>query len=152
MVDAGCSPRFGSLVQGATPCLYRTRCLQRGFYIPHLKRALSPVEVARLQGMPVSVYHSLVESLLPLLDEQEKREDTVAAALGDAMSANVLMRVLARALMRARMWPKAGLRSDPWQHTRESKARARLVDSLFASASDLVSQHAGGFKRKATRD
>ena len=92
--------------------------------------------------MPVEGFHALVDSLKSLVNNPEKQEDYVAAALRDAMSANVVMRVLSRALMRARMWwPKHCFTMDPWEACTKSHDRAVSVDRLFASA---LKSKAGG--------
>ncbi len=92
VIDAGASERFSSCLEGVTPCLTRARSV--GHYVPKLRRFLTMVEAGRLQGLPAFITRALMAS-------QGGNERPVRQALGDAMSLNVLMRVLLSALASA---------------------------------------------------
>ena len=152
IVDVGCSAKFASLMKNVSPCLIRTRCLQRKYYVPKLRRYLLPLETARLQGYPSEMVSFLVKALEQKHPSKthEKLEDLVAGAMGDSMSCNVVMRVLCRALMSAGLWPKSGcLQNDPWlEASKQSSFPGLVSDKLFAQAQSQR-QRAKGSKRKA---
>lgn len=52
------------------------------------------------------------------------------AALGDSMSANVLMRIFVRALPAAGLWPSSLTRADRWSSTPKMEL-GRLADTLY---------------------
>lgn len=93
VVDIGGSPEWGHMMIGCSPCLTSQRCSAvGGHYLMRFNRTMTEKEVCRLQGIP------------------DGRVDYVAAgvkkskflhAVGNAMSSNVLARVLACALTAA---------------------------------------------------
>jgi site-specific DNA-cytosine methylase len=102
--DAGASKRFVSCLKDKCPCLTRSRA--GGHYVPRLRRFLSVVEHGRLQGLPRSITQHMLQAC-------EGNERLVRAAMGDAMSLNVLMRVLSKALFSAGMVDNVPV--DPWR-------------------------------------
>ena len=148
IVDAGCSAKFANVRKNCSPCLIRSRCLQRKYYIPKLRRFLLPQEISRLQGFLQELHVRLVEALARKFPKrgQDRIENLVAGAMGDSMSCNVLMRVLCRAVMSAGLWPKTGcLQQDPWFEASKAKSHYFVSDVLFARAS----KRAKDSKRKA---
>jgi DNA (cytosine-5)-methyltransferase 1 len=86
---------------GRCPCITRSRGSAR-FFLPSRGRRLSLAEILRLQGLPTSI-----------LRHQGKISDRhLGAMVGNAMSGNVLERILAR-LLPACGFAEASLR-DPW--------------------------------------
>ena len=79
------------------------------------------MEVAKLEGVPGKV----VEAMVRAMDNQR----TVAKAIGDAMSINVLMRLLPRALQAAGLLGELPL--DVWKRAADS-GKALNVDSLLS--------------------
>lgn len=92
----------------------------QGYWISKLDRMTSVFELAALQGVPRCVLDRM------LATSQSTR--AVGAAIGDAMSINVLMRVLNRALY------EAGLVKAPVQDiwACSSKVAGRMPDALYA--------------------
>ena len=90
VLDIQASPRFQHILRNCAPCLTRTRCKQSGYYIPKLLRRLSPVEMAKLQGLPLAVANPL------LATAKDLAAGSFEEAVGDAMSINVLQTLLGR--------------------------------------------------------
>ena len=120
ILDVASSARFTSIPKHrVSPCLTRSRCKARGYYVPRLARRLSVEEFSQLQGIPVSICRNMVRKLLAehANDKrftQARCENEVAAAFGDGMSLNVLQRVLSRALAASGLWPSQVTRTDFW--------------------------------------
>ena len=96
--------RWHSLKKGLNMnCLTRTRCKQSGYYIPKLLRRLSPVEMAKLQGLPLAVANPL------LATANDLAAGSFEEAVGDAMSINVLQ------TLPGRVCTSAGLAHVPAQ-------------------------------------
>lgn len=93
VVDLGASKTFRHLPpRRICPCLTRTRCgSAKSYYIPKLQRFLTVPEMGTLQGLPKQVTSAIVQAA-------GGRADVAGRAIGDAMSVNVLMRLLPRAL------------------------------------------------------
>ena len=113
--DAGASWRFVSCLKDKCPCLTRTRAC--GHYLPRLRRFLTLAEHGSLQGLPGSL-------TLHMLEACQGDERAVRAALGDAMSLNVLMRVLGKALFSAGLLAQAP--SDPWRQMAKDMSHCDL--------------------------
>ncbi len=77
--------------EGTCPCITRSHASAFKYYVPVRRRFLSLAEMARLQGVPRKAAMAMVKAA-------DGNERAVAGALGDAMSVNVLMRLLPRAL------------------------------------------------------
>ena len=133
VLDVGCSAGWQSKLSDLCPCLIRTRCLSKGYYLPKQLRRLTSIECARLQGLP----DRLVESIQGFLVKKGKCADLEAAekqvmgALGDSMSINVLMRILVRALPAAGLWPSSLKSSDPWSSASTNEL-GRLANKLYS--------------------
>ena len=99
ILDIGSSARFTSIPKKRLcPCLTRSRCKNRGYYVPRLSRRVSVKELAHLQGVPETIYQRMLKKLLTEHASDKKWTETrceneVAAAFGDGMSVNVLQRV-----------------------------------------------------------
>ena len=113
--DAGASWRYVQCLKDKSPCLTRTRA--GGHYVPKLRRFLSLVEHGSLQGLP----HS---ATLHMAEAAGGEERMVRAALGDAMSLNVLMRVLGKALYSAGL--VAEVPRDPWRQMAKDYVKCNL--------------------------
>ena len=87
VLDVAASTRYQHALTNCSPCLTKTRCKQHGYYIPKLKRRLSPVEMGKLQGLPSPVVERF-------LRESDLPQKAFEEAVGDAMSVNVLQTVL----------------------------------------------------------
>ena len=94
ILDIGASPKFQHPMFNVSPCLTYSRCKSRGFYIPKLRRRLLIEEAARLQGVPQQV----LKAMLTQAQKQKFGDNLVFAALGDAMSINVLCLAIALGL------------------------------------------------------
>jgi len=114
--DAGASWRYVQCLKDKCPCLTRSRA--GGHYIPKLRRFLSLVEHGSLQGLPHSTTQYMAEAA-------KGDERMVRAALGDAMSLNVLMRVLGKAVYSAGL--VAEVPRDPWRQMAKDYAKCNLL-------------------------
>lgn len=135
VLDIGSSPRWQSKMIYVCPCLYRSRCLQKGYYLPYKLRRLSGRECARFQGVPQKVYDRMLAFLMkkpPKYSKEEIAEKQVMGALGDSMSVNVLMRLLSNALTVADLKPQGLVLKDPWPKGVAGKSPHTLADTLFA--------------------
>ena len=94
MVDINASPAFFKWTVGYSPCLTKARGAQGGFYVSTHGRMLDLVELGRLQGVNVDDFKW--EGILT--------KNQFGSILGNAMSRNVLDRLLPRVL-KAASWP-----------------------------------------------
>ena len=95
VIDVGASPAWGHVMTDCSPCLTAQRCMRvGGHYLLRFNRTMTEKEVCRLQGIP----DSRVDYVRAGVSKAKFLQ-----AVGNAMSSNVLARVLARAL------PAAGL-------------------------------------------
>ena len=122
VLDVGASPHP---MTNVCPCLTYTRLKESGYYIPKLKRRLSCDEAGRLQGVPSKV----LSAMKAMAIEKNLPKTAVDAALGDAMSVNVLMLVLRRGLDRAGL-TKLSSSKDYWLMCPADKCH-QLSDRLF---------------------
>ena len=90
VVDAAAGKSFFSYMENRSPCVTKARGGQRGFYFLKAGRYMNLYEIAGLQGWR----KSWVTHLLETYDSKTR----LGQALGDAMSLNVLQRLLPRAL------------------------------------------------------
>lgn len=123
VLDIAASPRFQHILKNCCPCLTRTRCKDDGFYIPKLKRQLTSLEIARLQGLPRQV----ADSMLAAAQDMPKRAFEEAA--GDAMSVNVLQTAMRRCCDSAGL-TSLGDGKDYWLKCPASRC-FQLSDSLW---------------------
>ena len=91
----------GGLVVGALPTLTATRCSQGGFWLLHRGRFTRPHEMMRLQGLRPRRFAKL----------DNMTQSQFNHAVGNAMSGNVLTRVVAQ-LIDSVYGPR--LVQDPW--------------------------------------
>ena len=108
ILDVAASEAFQSARRYHCPCLTRSRLKTSptGFFIPKLRRRLSVAEAGKLQGWPTAL----------LKDLQNNFSDSeLGAALGDAMSVNVLGKVLIQCLVSiGAVSPEDAETLDPW--------------------------------------
>jgi site-specific DNA-cytosine methylase len=107
IVDVGASARWSAVMEGCSPCLTASRLKgSGGHYLLHFKRMMTEKEACRLQGIP--------DNRVDYINAKVRRS-VFLHAVGNAMSSNVLARVLARAwLSRLRrcLLTRAQLASD----------------------------------------
>lgn len=94
ILDIGASKKFQHAMTNCCPCLTYTRLKSNGYYIPKLKRRITTIEAGRFQGVPSKV----VASMMAKAEKAKLPACTVRAAIGDAMSLNILTLVLRRGL------------------------------------------------------
>ena len=92
-VDVNATPAWSSAMVGVCPCLTSTRCTQGGhYYVGH--GMLTLTEMQRLQGIPDGRFDA---------ERAKVKPQDLAFAVGNAMSVNVLMRILPGALYAANL-------------------------------------------------
>jgi DNA-cytosine methyltransferase len=95
VLDIGASAAWGHMMTDCSPCLTAQRCMQNGgHFLLRFNRLMTEKEVCRLQGIP----DGRVDYLRAKVPKAK-----FLHAVGNAMSSNVLARILAHAL------PAAGL-------------------------------------------
>jgi len=102
VIDINASPDYASQMAAVSPTLTATRCTQNGHYIALRKGMMRFNEMCRLQGM----HPKIMEDALTFLRQQHTEAHSLRVlkhALGNAISVNVLMAIMARVL------PAAGL-------------------------------------------
>lgn len=126
VIDIHAGKNYRHMAHNRSPCITKSRGATRGFFITRLKRRMQVVEMARLQGLP----SSLAREFLDAVGGDEK---IVGQGVGDAMSLNVLMRVLPRALYAAGLID--ALPFDVWART--PPAAGILPDVLYERGADV---------------
>ena len=91
IIDVYASPNWASSMRRCSPCLTAGRCRTGGHYITNRGRLMSTAEMCRLQGIPPSTFDAASGA----------SEKDFLHAVGNAMSVNVLMRLLPRILVAA---------------------------------------------------
>ncbi|MCP4240495.1 MAG: hypothetical protein GY772_08010, partial [bacterium] len=91
-VDTGASPNWSSAMVGCSPCLTASR--HHGHYVTTKGGMMTLNEMCRLQGVPPDRFDHEVAGV---------SAEAFARALGNAMSVNVLQRLLAKVLYSARL-------------------------------------------------
>ena len=104
-VDIDAGPKFAHWTVGHLPCLTASRGSTAGYYVSTLGRRLTVDEMMKFQGMSPSRLAGW---------EAVMKERQMGHAIGNAMSVNVLQRVLVRALLSSGLVP-AGSVTDPWE-------------------------------------
>lgn len=94
VLDIGASEKFQHALTNCCPCLTYSRLKSNGYYIPKLKRRITTIEAGRFQGVPSKV----VAAMMAKAEKAKLPACTVRAAIGDAMSLNILTLVLRRGL------------------------------------------------------
>ena len=84
-VDVGATPKRSSAMVGTCPCLTSSRCKMGGHYSTVAKRMLTRKEMLRLQVIPPNRFNYKTAGV---------KEDDLKFAVANAMSTNVLMRLL----------------------------------------------------------
>ncbi len=135
IADVGASARFAHIMRGKCPCLTRMRGSTRPipFYLPKLKRHLKVIEAGLLQGWPQVVLRCLlqeiaVNSQVPSPPSRNQVKRVLGGALGDAISVNILQRLLPRALHSAGLISEVV--SDPWEKAAH-EGRVLTPDALW---------------------
>ena len=101
VVDIGASPKFATWRMGTTPTLTSGRCGSRGYYSTTLQRRLSMTEMMRLQGCNPSD-----------IDTRGTSQTALGKIVGNAMSVNVVTKVLEQAL-KAIAWGSPAASAGP---------------------------------------
>ena len=91
-IDVGATAKWSSTMVGCSPCLTSTRCKQGGHYSTVANGMMTRKEMTRLQGIPDDRYN---------FKRAQAKEEDLLLAVGNAMSTNVLMRLLPNALWAA---------------------------------------------------
>ena len=94
VIDIYAGKNYRHMARNRSPCITKSRGATCGFFITRLKRRMQIMEMARLQGLPSTVAREF-------LDAAGGDEKLLGKGVGDAMSLNVLMRVLPRSLYAA---------------------------------------------------
>ena len=126
VIDIHAGKNYRHMARNRSPCITKSRGATCGYFITRLKRRMQVVEMARLQGLP----SSLAREFLDAVGGDEK---LVGQGVGDAMSLNVLMRVLPRALYAAGLID--ALPFDVWART--PPAAGILPDVLYERGADV---------------
>lgn len=126
VIDIQAGKTYRHMARDRSPCITKSRGASCGFFVSRLKRRLQVVEMARLQGLTSTMAREF-------LDAVGGDEKLVGQGVGDAMSLNVLMRVLPRALYAAGLIDK--LPFDVW--ARRPPAAGILPDVLYERGADV---------------
>jgi hypothetical protein len=126
VIDIHAGKNYRHMARNRSPCITKSRGATSGFFITRLKRRMQVIEMARLQGLPSTVAREF-------LDAVGGDEKIVGQGVGDAMSLNVLMRVLPRALYSAGLID--ALPFDVWSRT--PPAAGILPDVLYERGADV---------------
>jgi len=127
VIDAHAGKTFTNIMEGVVPCITRARGGIGGHYVTKLDRFLTVHEIGALQGLPSQAVTKMLQAL-------GNDDVTLGKALGDAMSINVLMRILSKVLF------SSGLVATPlpdhWATASDLVGPGRdlkLPDALYAS-------------------
>ena len=123
LVDLAASARFENQGVDIAPCITATRAKTGGFLIMNQKRMTTTQELGRLQGFPTWAVDKMLSTTANAGD--------IRFAIGNAMSVNVLVRLLPRVLHSAGLL-KAKPR-DIWKHmsSKNAKAFKTLPDDMY---------------------
>jgi hypothetical protein len=94
VIDTHSSPRFSNYALDACPCITRTRAAQRGYWCSTKGGYLDAAELSKLQGFRCDEV---------AWEAAGVKERAYCGALGNAMSLNVVVRLLPRALYSAKI-------------------------------------------------
>jgi DNA (cytosine-5)-methyltransferase 1 len=112
IVDCDASRAKSRYMYDVSPCITRSR--YQGHWITNRRRRMNKAEMFRLQGMNPSKFVSVVS------------DQDLGQQIGNAMSVNVIERILVRALIAAGLAPKEQVRD----RSECGKAIARLKQSI----------------------
>lgn len=119
VVDTSSSEQFSVAMEGCVPCITKSRGRTGGHWICKLNRYTTLLEMAALQGLPKSILDRMMQT--------SQSPGDIGAAIGDAMSINVVMRVSALALASAGMIEKPC--PDIWQQAHSEPGL--MPDALY---------------------
>ena len=91
VIDAHAGPNFTCMMDGVVPCITRARGAVGGHCVTKLGRFLTVHEMGALQGLPA-------DAVSEMLEASGNDHASLGKAFGDAMSINVLMRILPKVL------------------------------------------------------
>ena len=157
VIDVAASEKFSTCTADIIPCMTASRAMaERGFYI-HSKRAcLSKSDKCRLQGLPPHFYRPRKAGIKP---------GQFGHQLGNAVSANVMMRLLPQILKAAGLlkqkavvrdfWAdlskachKHGLANEILDQSGLAPRKKRVVANINCSVPDSDDEPAVGHKRR----
>ena len=95
-IDVDATLGWLSAMVECCPCLTKRRCERQGHYLTTAKGMMTLREICNFQALPMH-FHSWARAKLNITDS------AFAAAVGNAMSVNVLMRLLPKVLYSAGM-------------------------------------------------
>ena len=104
-IDVESSDQFKHWKTNCSPCITKSRATSGGYYISTLERRMTTTEMARLQGFgswPIDQY------------KIHCSKTKINGAIGNAMSCNVLERILPRAFWACGLINH--IPSDPWEN------------------------------------
>ena len=125
-IDVFASKKFASLNLKHCPCITASRSKAGGFYISHLNRMTYYLELGRLQGFPT-------DKLRTMLSSNGVKHSVVGHAIGNAISVNILMRILPRLLVAAGLVQQSAVRADVWKKTTKAQVTSMniLPDDIY---------------------
>ena len=94
VVDVGSSAKWSHVMRGCSPCLTASRAKTGGHYLLTFRRLMTETEICRLQGIPDGRFDYAKANV---------KQNQFLHAVGNAMSSNVVARILARALPAANL-------------------------------------------------
>ena len=89
VVDVGSSAKWSRVMRGCSPCLTASRAKTGGHFLFTCRRLMTETEICRLQGIPDGRFDYEMANV---------SQTKFLHAVGNAMSSNVVARILARAL------------------------------------------------------
>ena len=125
LVDLAASARFENQGVDIAPCITATRAKTGGFLIMNQKRMTTTQELGRLQGFPTWAVDKMLSTTANAGD--------IRFAIGNAMSVNVLVRLLPRVLHSAGLLKTK--HRDIWKHmsSKNAKAFKVLPDDMYSA-------------------
>ena len=103
VVDVGSSAKWSHVMRGCSPCLTASRAKTGGHYLLTLRRLMMETEICRLQGIPDGRFDYAKANVA---------QNQFLQAVGNAMSSNVVARILGRALPAANLSLQSLARPD----------------------------------------
>ena len=113
LVDLSASSKFSSFRVGGSPCLTASRGKVGGYYITNRRRMTTIQEMGRLQGFPTKMTDTLLQ--------RGAKPSALGHAYGNAMSVNVLMRLIPRVAWAAGLIPDTCMVDDVWKRMKKTK-------------------------------
>jgi hypothetical protein len=125
VMDGHAGAKFAHIMENCSPCITRSRGGSQGHYVTKLKRCMTVDELGRLQGFG--------QGIIRAYRQAEPDTSKLGAAFGDAMSINVLCRLIPRVLQAAGLVKRGSVR-DIWDAADELLGQAagrRMPDDLY---------------------